>query len=156
MSKSRKRVAADALNKGLNIEIVEMTVSTKTAQEAADAIGAEVDQIAKSIIFQDAAKAQTVLFITAGGNQVDPKRAANVAQAALQRADAATVRAQTGFAIGGVAPIAHLSSPRAFFDPRLLEFTTIWAAAGTPRHIFSISPAELLTISGAQLIDFTS
>ena len=141
---------------GIVHEILEMGEETRTAEQAASAAGCHIDQIAKSIIFQDAAKAQTVLFITAGGNQVDPKRAANVAQTELQRADAATVRAQTGFAIGGVAPIAHLSSPRAFFDPRLLEFTTIWAAAGTPKHIFSISAAELLTISDAQVIDFTS
>ena len=141
---------------GIVHEILEMGEETRTAAQAARAAGCHIDQIAKSIIFQDAANTQTVLFITAGGNQVDPKRAANVAQTELQRADAATVRAQTGFAIGGVAPIAHLSSPRAFFDPRLLEFTTIWAAAGTPKHIFSISAAELLTISDAQVIDFTS
>ena len=141
---------------GIVHEILEMGEETRTAAQAARAAGCHIGQIAKSIIFQDAANTQTVLFITAGGNQVDPKRAAIVAQTELQRADAATVRAQTGFAIGGVAPIAHLSSPRAFFDPRLLEFTTIWAAAGTPKHIFSISAAELLTISDAQIIDFTS
>ena len=156
MSKSLKRVARMLDATGIVHEILEMGEETRTAAQAARAAGCHIDQIAKSIIFQDAANTQTVLFITAGGNQVDPKRAAIVAQTELQRADAATVRAQTGFAIGGVAPIAHLSSPHAFFDPRLLEFTTIWAAAGTPRHIFSISPAELLTISGAQLTDFTS
>ena len=155
MSKSLKRVRRALTEAGITVEPVEIGPAT-TAQLAADAVGCALDQIAKSIIFCGQSSGEAVLFVTAGGNQVDPKRAANVAQAALQRADAATVRAQTGFAIGGVAPIAHLSSPRAFFDPRLLEFTTIWAAAGTPRHIFSISPAELLTISRAQLIDFTS
>jgi len=72
----------------------------------------------------------------------------------LTRADAALVRAQTGFAIGGVSPIGHLTPIRSFFDPRLLDFDVIWAAAGTPRHIFSIDPKRLITLSGATVAEF--
>ena len=125
-----------------------------TAQAAADAIGCLVDQIAKSIIFFDPAKDRIVLFITAGGNQVDAAKAATVSGATLDRADAKIVRAMTGFAIGGVAPIGHLTEPVAFFDPRLLEFETVWAAAGTPHHVFGVEPKALLDVSGATTAEF--
>jgi prolyl-tRNA editing enzyme YbaK/EbsC (Cys-tRNA(Pro) deacylase) len=95
------------------------------------------------------------LFITAGGKQVDPEKAAAVAEEDLNRADAAFVRATTGFAIGGVAPLGHLTPPVAFFDPRLLDFSTVYAAAGTPHHIFAIAPQDLCSASGAIQADFT-
>lgn len=155
MSKSRKRVAAEAAARGLTIEIVEMTVSTKTAQEAADAIGAQVDQIAKSIIFRGMVSGRAILFITAGGNRVDPARAACAAGEALGKADAAFIRAETGFAIGGVSPIGHTKPVRAFWDPRLSEFAEIWAAAGTPHHMFRIGPDELIAATEAVAADFT-
>ena len=155
MSKSRKRVAADALNKGLNIEIIEMTVSTKTAQEAADAIGVEVDQIAKSIIFRGMESNRAILFVTAGGNRVDPTAAAKVAGEPLGKADADFIRAETGFAIGGVSPIGHTGPVTAFWDPRLSEFSEIWAAAGTPHHMFAVDPAQLLAAIPAETAAFT-
>ena len=97
-----------------------------------------------------------MLFLTAGGNRVDAAKAAQVAGEPLGKADAALVRAQTGFAIGGVSPVGHLSPIRAWLDPRLAEFELIWAAAGTPHHVFPISPADLERITGAQPADFTS
>lgn len=115
-----------------------------------------VDQIAKSIIFRGEDSGHVVLFITAGGNRVDPNRASALAGQKLGRADAALIRAETGFAIGGVAPLGHLKPPMAFFDPRLLDFDRVWAAAGTPRHIFAIAPDHLMQISGACPGDFTS
>ncbi|WP_342075489.1 YbaK/EbsC family protein [Yoonia sp. SS1-5] len=154
MSKSLKRVTAALRDVGIDSTALEMSAETRTAQQAADAVGCALDQIAKSVIFvgQDSGKA--VLFITAGGNQVDANKATQAAQEPLGKADAALIRQQTGFAIGGVAPIGHLNPIRAFLDPRLLEFDEIFAAAGTPRHVFPIDPRLLLKISDAQVADF--
>ena len=153
MSKSLKRVSA-ALE-GEATEIRE-TGEAKTALQAAAELGVEVDQIAKSIIFQGQTTGQALLFITAGGNQVCENKAAALADEPLGRADAALVRAQTGFAIGGVSPLAHKTPIRSFFDPRLMDFPLIWAAAGTPHHVFSLTPARLLEKSEAQHADFTT
>lgn len=155
MSKSLKRVIRALSEAGVDSTPVEVGQAT-TAQMAADLVGCEVDQIAKSIIFQGQVSGEAVLFITAGGNQVCSAKASALAGESLGKADAALIRAQTGFAIGGVAPIGHLTAPRAFFDPRLLDFTEVWAAAGTPRHVFASDPARLAQISGAQVTDFTS
>ena len=154
MSKSLKRVTRTLSEAGLDITPLELGPETRTAQQAADAAGCHLDQIAKSVIFAGSESGRAVLFITAGGNQVDPAKAATVAGEPLGKADAALIRAQTGFAIGGVAPVGHLNPINAFFDPRLLEFEVIYAAAGTPRHIFPISPAVLVEISKAQVSDF--
>ncbi|WP_299842304.1 YbaK/EbsC family protein [uncultured Roseovarius sp.] len=153
MSKSLKRVTRALSEAGISAEPVEIGEAT-TAQMAADLIGCHVDQIAKSIIFRGDTSDQALLFITAGGNQVDATKASKVVGEALGKADADLIRAQTGFAIGGVSPIGHLSPTRAFFDPRLLEFDQIWAAAGTPRHVFASSPTEMIRISGASKADF--
>lgn len=155
MSKSLKRVRAALDAAGVDAEIRETPLS-RTAAEAADAVGCSVDQIAKSIIFRGETSGEAILFLTAGGNRVDPDRAAVAAGEPLGKADAALIRAQTGFAIGGVAPVGHLNPIRAFFDPRLSDFPTVWAAAGTPHHVFAADPAVILRISGAQPYDFTS
>ncbi len=156
MSKSLKRIKAALEQAGVPHEIMEMHGETRTAADAARGAACEIDQIAKSIIFKGETSGRTVLFITAGGNQVDAAKASALAAETLGRADAAFVREMTGFAIGGVAPVAHKSPPLAFYDPHLLTFESVFAAAGTPRHIFRIPPADLLTISGASLGDFTS
>jgi prolyl-tRNA editing enzyme YbaK/EbsC (Cys-tRNA(Pro) deacylase) len=154
MSKSLKRVKRALAEAGLNIEPLEMGADTKTAQAAADAAGCHVDQIGKSVIFAGMDSGAAILFITAGGNQVDVDKASALAGEPLGKADAALIRAQTGFAIGGVSPVGHLNPIRAFLDPRLAEFAEIWVAAGTPRHIFKIAPADLIKISAAQEADF--
>ncbi len=156
MSKSLRRVTAALADAGVPITPVEMPGETKTAQQAAEAVGCEVDQIAKSIIFAGETSGTALLYITAGTNQVDTTKAAACAGEPLVRADAALIRAQTGFAIGGVSPVGHITPIQAWFDPRLLDFTEIWAAAGTPRHNFPINPHDLLRISSAQLADFTT
>jgi prolyl-tRNA editing enzyme YbaK/EbsC (Cys-tRNA(Pro) deacylase) len=155
MSKSMKRVEQALASAGLTVEILEMRAETRTAEQAADSAGCALDQIAKSIIFRGADSGHVVLFITAGGNRVSPKRASEVAGQPLDKADADLIRAETGFAIGGVAPIGHLAPVASFFDPRLLDFDRIYAAAGTPRHIFAIAPAALLKLTDAQLAEFT-
>ena len=154
MSKSLKRVRAALEAAGVTPDIREMPSETRTAQQAADAAGCELDQIAKSIIFRGQASGNAVLFLTAGSNQVDAGKASAVADEPLGKADATLIRAQTGFAIGGVAPVGHLTPIRAFLDARLLEFEVIWAAAGTPRHIFPIAPTILQRLTGAATAGF--
>ncbi|SCM68369.1 YbaK/EbsC family protein [Donghicola eburneus] len=155
MSKSLKRVRQALIDAGFEPEILEMG-ETRTAQQAADAANCHVDQIAKSIIFRGETSGEAILFLTAGGNKVCADKASALAGEPLGKADATLIRSQTGFAIGGVSPVGHLNPIRAFLDPRLLEFSEIWAAAGTPRHIFSLKPQDLLPLSGAQAADFTS
>ncbi len=154
MSKSLKRVMRALADAGLDIAPLELGPETRTAQQAADAANCHLDQIAKSVIFAGTTSGAAILFITAGGNQVDPAKASTVAGEPLGKADAALIRAQTGFAIGGVAPVGHLHPIKAFADPKLLEFDEIYAAAGTPRHIFPISPHKLIDISLAQVTAF--
>jgi prolyl-tRNA editing enzyme YbaK/EbsC (Cys-tRNA(Pro) deacylase) len=110
----------------------------------------------KSIVFREAGGERHVLFLTAGGNRVDPAKAAALAGAPLEKADAASVRAHTGFAIGGVAPLGHLRPIERWFDPKLLRYEVIWAAAGTPHHVFAVAPAELADAVGARVADFTA
>ncbi|WP_299149937.1 YbaK/EbsC family protein [uncultured Tateyamaria sp.] len=155
MSKSLKRVRAALDAAGIDTTVLE-TPLARTAADAAAAIGCEIDQIAKSIIFRGETSGTALLFVTAGGNKVDADKATALAGEPLGKADAALIRAQTGFAIGGVSPVGHLSPIRAFFDPKLAEFEVIWAAAGTPHHVFSAKPADLIAISGSQPADFTA
>lgn len=155
MSKSVKRVEAALAAAGIAVDLREMAASTRTAVDAANAVGCAVDQIAKSIIFRGATSGHVVLFITAGGNRVSAAKASIVAGQPLGKADADLIRAETGFAIGGVAPLGHLTPVRSFADPRLLDFDVVWAAAGTPRHVFAIRPADLVRVTGATLVDFT-
>lgn len=154
MSKSLKRVRAALEAADIDTEIRE-TALARTAIDAANALGCDVDQIAKSIIFRGETSGTALLFLTAGGNQVDLKRAAHLAGEPLGKAEPALVRAQTGFAIGGVSPIGHLTPIRAFADLRLMDFDVIWAAAGTPHHVFRATPSQMIEISGAQPYDFT-
>jgi prolyl-tRNA editing enzyme YbaK/EbsC (Cys-tRNA(Pro) deacylase) len=156
MSKSVARVVGALEAAGLEPDLREMPSETRTAQQAADAVGVALDEIVKSIVFWGEASGAALLFLTAGGNQVDAGRAAALAGEPLGKADADLVRAQTGFAIGGVAPVGHLNPIRAWLDPRLLDFGVVWAAAGTPRHVFPIAPDVLERISGAQVADFTA
>ncbi|SHE74866.1 Cys-tRNA(Pro) deacylase, prolyl-tRNA editing enzyme YbaK/EbsC [Litoreibacter ascidiaceicola] len=155
MSKSLKRVTKALADAGIDAQIVETSDQTRTAEQAAAQAGCVVDQIAKSIIFKGEDSNLAVLFITAGGNQVDAAKASTVAGEVLGKADAVLIRAQTGFAIGGVSPVGHLNPIRTFIDPRLTEFDVIWAAAGTPRHIFSLAPSDLIALTNGQLADFT-
>lgn len=150
MSKSLKRVKAALIDAGLNTEVREMADGTRTAADAARACDCEIDQIAKSIIFRGENRGHVILFLTAGGNQVDAAKASTLAGEPLGKADAALIRAETGFAIGGVSPVGLISPVKAFYDARLMDFEVVWAAAGTPRHVFPAAPADLIAACGAQ------
>ena len=154
MSKSLARVRRAIAESGLRAEVLTPGPS-RTAEAAAAACCCDINQIVKSLIFQGES-GQVYLFLTAGGNQLDPARAAGVAGEPLNRADAATVRTVTGFAIGGVAPIGHLSAPRIFADDTLLGFATVYAAAGTPEHVFSVEPGALFAACGARIAEFVA
>ncbi len=155
MSKSLARVTLALRQSGVDAVPLEMPGETRTAEQAAAAAGCGLNQIVKSILFQGES-GRLCLFLTAGGNQVDAARASALAGEPLGRADGRTVREVTGFAIGGVAPLGHLTPLPVWMDPTLLSFAQVWAAAGTPRHIFAIAPAELLALSGAVIADFVA
>ena len=140
MSKSLKRVRQALEAAGVTVDILEMAEGTRTAADAAAAAGCALDQIAKSIIYRAETTGDAVLFITAGGNRVCDAKASALAGEPLGKADAALIRAQTGFAIGGVSPLGHVTPIRAWYDPRLMAFDRVYAAAGTPRHLFPIAP----------------
>lgn len=153
---SVERVVAEAARLGLGVDVVRLDDSARTAADAARACGCEVDQIVKSIIFRVAGSDRHVLFLTAGGARVDPARAGALAGAELAKADAAGVRAFTGFAIGGVSPIGHLNPIDAWMDAGLMRFATIWAAAGSPHHVFAVAPDALAAATGAMVGEFTA
>jgi prolyl-tRNA editing enzyme YbaK/EbsC (Cys-tRNA(Pro) deacylase) len=152
MSKSLARVAAALQAVGLSGPI-EAKGEIRTAEAAAADVGVAVDQIVKSILFQG--QSGLLLFLTAGGNRVDLNKAAVLVGDKLSRAEIDTVRSITGFAIGGVAPLGHLTPSPTFLDPRLLDFDEVWAAAGTPRHMFCVDPKILVKVTGASVADFT-
>lgn len=154
MSKSLARVVAAMRAAGVAGAPFEMPGETRTAAQAATAAGCALGQIVKSILF--GGSSGLYLFLTAGDNQVDVAKASALAGEPLGRADANQVRAITGFAIGGVSPLGHLTASPLWMDPSLLSYATVWAAAGTPRHIFAISPSQLQHITGAMLADFTA
>ncbi len=156
MSKSLKRVKQALVELGIDTNVREMSDGTRTAADAARAVGCELDQIAKSIIFRGEDSGHVVLFLTAGGNRVDAAKASALAGEPLGKADARLIRAETGFAIGGVSPVGLTQAVRAFYDPRLLAFDTVWAAAGTPRHVFPAPPLALIAAASAIKGDFVA
>lgn len=143
-----QRVRAALVAAGHPDSIVAFPAGTRTATDAAEAVGCEVAQIAKSIVFRAGERA--VLVITSGANRVDPALAGAALGVKLGRAAADWVRETTGFAIGGVAPVGHLAPPLILLDEDLLGLNPIWAAAGSPSHVFRTTATELLRITGAK------
>jgi prolyl-tRNA editing enzyme YbaK/EbsC (Cys-tRNA(Pro) deacylase) len=129
-----------------------LEVSARTSQEAADALGVAVGQIAKSVIFRRRSDDAAVLVVTSGDRRVDEKRVAAIT-GPLGRADAEFVKARTGFSIGGVAPLAHATPPVTLIDRELFRFAQIWAAAGHPNGVFCLSPDDLAALTGAPVAD---
>lgn len=152
LPKSARRVqqAADAAN--LPIRVTEMPDSTRTAEEAAAACGCMVAQIVKSLVFRGRISGKPVLLLVSGKNRVDQKAVAAHVGEALERPDAAYVRDVTGYAIGGIPPIAHATPLETYIDADLLVFDTVYAAAGTPRCIFAVEPKALARAAGAKVI----
>lgn len=152
LSPSAQRVQ-DALNKlGLALQVVELPASTRTAKEAAQAIGVEVGQIVKSLIFKAKRSGRPILVVASGENRVNEKTIEGLIQEPLGKADADFVRQRTGFVIGGVPPLGHSEPLETFVDEDLLQYDEVWAAAGTPHAVFRLSPADLERMTGGRLI----
>lgn len=136
---------------GVQTQVTEFAESTRTAEDAATAVGCTIGQIVKSLVFL--AGETPILALVSGANQADTDRLAKVAGAPISRASAAIVREATGYAIGGVPPLGHATRLRTYLDRNLLQYDTIWAAAGTPNAVFSITPVELQRVTDAEPVD---
>ena len=148
-----QRVAAALAARGHAHAPILLDISARTAQEAADALGVAVGQIAKSIIFRRKEDDAAVLVITSGDQRVDEKKVARLV-GKIGRADADFVKRQTGFSIGGVSPLAHAQPPVVLIDELLFRFDEIWAAAGHPRAVFKLRPQDLAALTaGSEVAD---
>lgn len=152
LSPAAQRVQAALDAHGLAIRVVELPVSTRTAQEAAQAVGCKVGQIVKSLVFRGQHSGRPVLILTSGANRVDVEVAAAQVGEPLEKAEADFVRAVTGFVIGGVPPLGHATPIPTFMDEDLLAYAEVWAAAGTPNAVFPIAPTDLQRITAAQVV----
>lgn len=147
-----ERVAAALVARGVRAEILEFTEGTRTAEQAAAAVGTTAGQIVKSLVFL--ADGNPVLVLASGSHRVDPIKLAQACGAHVaRRADADTVRRVTGFSIGGVPPVGHEQSLPIFLDADLLGYDAVYAAAGTPHAVFAIAPKLLQQITGALVVD---
>lgn len=147
---SVERVRAALLAAGHPDTIQAFPEGTRSAADAAAAIGCDVAQIAKSIVFRAGSRA--VLVIASGSNRVDMAKVAAAIGQPIRRAEGSWVRDATGFAIGGVSPVGHLSPPILLVDADLMALDPVWAAAGSPSHVFRTSPADLLRVTGAIVV----
>jgi len=152
LKESAQRVQNKLSELGHANQVLELADSTRTAQEAADAIGCDVAQIAKSIIFRLAGSDKPLLVVASGSNRVNEKQIAKRLGEKLAKADADYVLEHTGFVIGGVAPIGHSEPVMTLIDEDLFAFQTLWAAAGHPKAVFELTPAELVQMTGGQVM----
>lgn len=148
-----QRVQAALAGHGLGLEVREFPAGTRTAADAAAAIGCRVAQIAKSLVFRATESDRAVLAVVSGTNRADEAKLAALLGEPVGRADADFVRARTGFAIGGVPPLGHAEPPATFLDADLRAFAEIWAAAGTPNAVFRLTPDQLARITGADFVE---
>ncbi len=152
LSSSAQKVQ-DALKAfGLTCRVVEMPQTTRTAEDAARAVGCTVGQIVKSLIFKGELSGKPVLAATSGANRVDEKKLSEIMGEPPGKADADFVRETTGFAIGGVPPTGHAQPVTVFIDEDLMQYEEIWAAAGTPRAVFKLSPQDLVKITNGEVV----
>jgi prolyl-tRNA editing enzyme YbaK/EbsC (Cys-tRNA(Pro) deacylase) len=145
---SAQRVQDALAAAGTDARVIELPVAARTSQQAADALGIEVGQIAKSLIFRAVPSGRAVLVIAAGDRRVDEARISALLGESIERATPDFVREHSSFAIGGVAPLAHARPMTTFIDASLRRFGVVWTAGGTPHCVFPIAPAELVRVSG--------
>lgn len=152
LSASAARVQDALAEQGFDFEVIELPDSTRTAAEAAVAVKTTVGQIAKSLILKGLRTGQPVLVIASGTNRLDPEVIAPIIGEPVELADADYVRERAGYAIGGVPPIAHREPIRTLVDADLLQYERIWAAAGTPRAVFSLTPEALVEMTRGKVV----
>ncbi len=152
MSSGAQRVQKALRECGLEAEVMELPQSTRSAKEAAEAVGCSVSQIAKSIVFRTTQSQRPVLVIASGPNRINEDRISSLVSEPVKMANPDFVKSKTGFSIGGVAPVGHLEKPEIFIDEDLFKYKEIWAAAGTPHAVFRLTPQELEKITGGRVI----
>jgi prolyl-tRNA editing enzyme YbaK/EbsC (Cys-tRNA(Pro) deacylase) len=151
LSQSAQKVQDALAEKGMPCQVLELADSTRTAKDAAAALGCQVGQIVKSILFKGKHSAQPVMVIASGPNRINESRLAEWIGEPVEKADAEYVREQTGYAIGGVPPLGLKKSLRTFIDSDLLQYPQVWAAAGTPHAVFALDPTRLQELTGGQI-----
>ncbi len=152
ISSSAQKVQDALKTDGVDCRVVEMSQTTRTAADAARAVGCRVGQIVKSLIFKGKNTGKPILVATSGANRVNEEKLAQILGEPPGKADPDFVREKTGFAIGGVPPIAHAGPVDVYIDEDLMQFEEIWAAAGTPRAVFKLTPENLKKITGGTVI----
>jgi prolyl-tRNA editing enzyme YbaK/EbsC (Cys-tRNA(Pro) deacylase) len=151
LSASARKVQQALQAMGLDLQVVELPGSTRTAVEAAQAVGCQVGQIVKSLVFKAKRSQRPILVVASGQNRVDERRVEALIGEPLGKADADFVRQHTGFVIGGVPPVGHNQRLETFIDEDLLQYGEIWAAAGTPHAVFRLTPSDLVKITAGQV-----
>ena len=149
---SAQRVQDALAAHNFNNQVIELAASTRTSAEAAAAVGCDVGQIAKSLVFKGKRSGKPILIIASGANRVNEKRMKGYLGERLARPDADFVREQTGFAIGGIPPLGHAAPLETFIDKDLRQYKQIWAAAGHPNALFPLTPAELVAMTGGRVV----
>jgi Cys-tRNA(Pro) deacylase len=152
LSPSAQKVQDSLRNLGFDYTVIEHAESTRTAQEAAERVGVTLGQIVKSLIFKGVKSGKPILVLTSGANRVDEKRIKEYAGEKIGRANADFVRAVTGYAIGGVPPIAHAQQMETYLDEDLMQYDLIWAAAGTPNAVFELTPGDLEQMTRGKVV----
>ena len=152
MKAAAERVQAAIAERGLDRQVIELEKTARTSQEAAAALGVEVAQIAKSLVFRAKPSGRAILVMASGANRVDERKLAAALGETIGKADAEFVRAETGFAIGGVSPVGHGIKLKTFIDEDLMGLSEIWAAAGSPHSVFRLTPQDLLRVTQGQIL----
>jgi len=151
LSASALKVQQALNERGIKLQVVELPASTRTAVEAAQAVGCQLGQIIKSIVFKAKRSERPILVIASGSNRIDEKRIETLIDEPLGKADADFVRQHTGYVIGGVPPVGLAEKIITFIDEDLLQYKSLWAAAGTPNAVFQLSPEDLQVISDGKV-----
>ncbi|MGQ9492611.1 MAG: YbaK/EbsC family protein [Anaerolineae bacterium] len=149
---SAQRVQEVLQHLGFTCQVLELPQSTRTAVEAAQAVGCTVGQIVKSLVFRGRETRKPILVLVSGANRVNEKTLAQRVGEPIEKAEADYVRQQTGFAIGGVPPIGHIQPLPTYIDQDLMQYAEIWAAAGTPHAVFRLTPTDLVQMTGGRLV----
>ena len=151
LSSSAQRVQDVLRTLGFQHEVMELPQTTRSAAEAAEAVGCQVGQIAKSLVFRGKQSGKPLLVVASGANRVNEKRMAELLGEPIERATPDFVRERTGFAIGGIPPVGHAEPIETYLDEDLLQFSEIWAAAGNPNAVFKLAPSDLLAMTGGRV-----